>query len=214
MKTRHLRQYWRLILIAIVIVLGAVCLWNTHLFSARPFASDYEFDGPSGAFRGSSGSTYVVDTARKEILILNQDLEYVRTIQGGSTADGAFYYATAVTDGPDGIYVADALYAGTGTIIQAERILRFEPDGSGGEVLYQIDYPDPDTAPRQYGRIKSLIRDGGELLFTAAEENQVRVYAYDLASGASTDHPGYTLKTYRVEVVGDDIMIDTAAESD
>jgi nitrite reductase/ring-hydroxylating ferredoxin subunit len=30
---------------------------------------------------------------------------------------------------------------------------------------------------------------------------------YDLAGGASTDHPGYTLKTYQIEVVGDDIMI-------
>lgn len=170
-------------MLLLTIVLGAVCLWNTHLFSTRPFASEYEFDGPSGAFRGSSGGTYVVDAARKEILILNQDLEYVRTIQGGSTADGEFYYATAVTDGPDGIYVADALYAGTGTIVQAERILRYEPDGSGGEVLYQIDYPDPGTAPRQYGRIKSLMLDGNELLFTTAEENRVRVYAYDLVSG-------------------------------
>jgi nitrite reductase/ring-hydroxylating ferredoxin subunit len=31
---------------------------------------------------------------------------------------------------------------------------------------------------------------------------------YDLAGGASTDHPGYTLKTYQVEVVGDDILVD------
>jgi Rieske Fe-S protein len=30
---------------------------------------------------------------------------------------------------------------------------------------------------------------------------------YDLAGGASTDHPGYTMKTYQIEVVGDDIMI-------
>ncbi|BEH11155.1 MULTISPECIES: Rieske (2Fe-2S) protein [Geobacter] len=37
---------------------------------------------------------------------------------------------------------------------------------------------------------------------------------YDLANGACTDHPGYTLKIYRVEVVGDDIMIDTVTESD
>ncbi|KAA0888318.1 Rieske (2Fe-2S) protein [Oryzomonas rubra] len=31
---------------------------------------------------------------------------------------------------------------------------------------------------------------------------------YDLTNGASTDHPGYTLKTYQVELVGDDIMIE------
>ena len=30
---------------------------------------------------------------------------------------------------------------------------------------------------------------------------------YDLESGTCADHPGYTLKTYQVEVVGDDIMI-------
>lgn len=190
MKTHYLRQYWRLLLLALVIVIGAACLWNTHLFSVRPFASVYEFDGPSGAFRGSSGNTYVVDTARKEILILNQDLKYLRTIKGGSTEEGAFYYATAVTDGPDGIYVADALYSGVGTIIQSERILRFNPDGSGGEVLYQLDYPNPETAPRQYGRIKTLTCDGSQLLFTTAEGNWVRVHTYDLQSGAS-DTTGY-----------------------
>ena len=31
---------------------------------------------------------------------------------------------------------------------------------------------------------------------------------YGLTNGVSTDHPGYTLKTYRVEVVGYDILID------
>lgn len=30
---------------------------------------------------------------------------------------------------------------------------------------------------------------------------------FDLTGGTCTDHPGYTLKTYHVEVVGDDIMI-------
>ena len=33
-------------------------------------------------------------------------------------------------------------------------------------------------------------------------------WRYDLANGVSTDHPDYTLKTYRVEVAGDDILID------
>lgn len=31
---------------------------------------------------------------------------------------------------------------------------------------------------------------------------------YDLSNGSCPDHPGYILKTYRVEVVGDDIMIE------
>jgi len=31
---------------------------------------------------------------------------------------------------------------------------------------------------------------------------------FNLVDGASTDHPGFTLKTYYVEVVGDDIMIE------
>lgn len=31
---------------------------------------------------------------------------------------------------------------------------------------------------------------------------------FDLASGACTNHTGYTLKTYQVEVVGNDILIE------
>lgn len=178
-------------LLAAVVLLTAVCWWNSYFFSARPFAAEYEFDGPSGVFHGGSGNTYVVDSARRDILILNEDLEYVRTIQGGSKAEGAFYYATAVTDGPDGIYVADALYSGEGTIVQAERILRFKPDGSGGEILYQFDYEDTATAPRQYGRIRAMTLDGDALRFALMNEHQVEVYSYDLNTGG-VERAGYS----------------------
>ena len=189
-----MKKYWKAALLVLTVILGGVCAVNTHLFSAAPFADSYVFDGPSGVFQGQSGNTYVIDGARKEILILNEDLEYVRTIEGGVTDGDSFYYATAVTDGPEGIYVADALYSGEGTIVSAERILRFEPDGSGGEVLYQIDHPDKDTAPRQYGRIKTLMWKDGRLVFAATEEDRtqtgrgqtggVTVYSYELTTGA------------------------------
>lgn len=184
MKTGFLKRNRLPLLLAAAVLLTAVCWWKSHLFSTRPFAAEYAFDGPSGVFHGGSGNTYVIDSARRQILILNENMEYVRTIQGGSTADGAFYYAAAVTDGPEGIYVADALYSGVGTIVQSERILRYEPDGSGGEVLYQMDYR-ADTAPRQNGRIKSLMLEGDTLYFTTADGSQVGLYAYSLESGAA-----------------------------
>lgn len=180
---RTILQYWQPFLLVLAVILTAVCVWNTHLFSTRPLAETYLFDGPSGVYRGEDGRTYVVDTSRRNILILNEEMSYVRTIEGGSTEEGSFYYATAVAADESGIYVADALYSGVGTIIQAERILRFEPDGSGGELLYQIDYPDPDTAPRQYGRIDTLMVQDGQLFFTLSEEHRVLVYQYDLSAG-------------------------------
>lgn len=178
----------------VVLLCGIVCLWGSHLFSTPPLATHYRLDGPSGVFRGRSGNTYVVDNARKDILILNDRLEYVRTIRGGDAGGDSFYYATAVTDGPDGIYVLDALYSGVGTLVSAERLWRFEPDGSGGEILYQMDHPDPETAPRQYGRIKSLSWQGDALLLTAMGEERraarggdaappVWVYRYELSTG-------------------------------
>ena len=184
MKKQTVLQRGAPVLAVLTVVLAAVCLWNTHLFSTAPFEETYVFDGPSGVFRGESGNYYVIDTGRKDVLILNEELEYVRTIAGGSTADDAFYYATAVTDTPDGIYVADALYAGTGTVVQSERLWRFETDGSGGEVVWQRDYADPADAPRQYGRIKTLDAVDGKLVFTSAEGDRVRVYSYDPANGA------------------------------
>ena len=189
-----MKKYWKAALLVLTVILGGVCAVNTHLFSAAPFADSYVFDGPSGVFQGQSGNTYVIDGARKEILILNEDLEYVRTIEGGVTDGDSFYYATAVTDGPEGIYVADALYSGEGTIVSAERILRFEPDGSGGEVLCRFDRRDKDSAPRQYGRIKTLMWKDGRLVFAATEEDRtqtgrgqtggVTVYSYELTTGA------------------------------
>lgn len=236
MKNNKVLRHWRLLLAAVVVVLGGVCMWNSHLFSTKPFVSTYPFDGPSGVFRGESGKTYVVDTARKDILILNGDMEYIRTIQGGKTDGSSFYYATAVTDGPDGIYVADALYSGKGTIIEAERILRFEPDGSGGEVLYEIDYPVEDAAPRQYGHIKSLELEGDQLLFTVAEarqtsqrrgvteeDQQLSVYSYSLTTGQTTKevydfagsfaaHAALDPQTGRPVIIAGDTSIQTVDE--
>lgn len=170
-------------LVVLALVLGAVSLWNRWLLTLPPLATEYIFDGPSGVFLGESGRLFVVDTARKDILILNEEREYVRTISGGKTGEDGFYYASAVTDGPGGIYVADALYSGEGTVVEAERILRFETDGSGGEVLFQLDYPNADTAPRQYGRIKCLTLKGERLLFAAVSDHGVTVYSYDLGTG-------------------------------
>lgn len=169
----------------LALVLTAVCALNSHLFTTAPLADTYAFDGPSGVYRGEDGRTYVVDMSRRNILILDENMSYIRTIEGGSTAEGEFYYATAVAADTSGIYVADALYSGEGTIIQSERIFRFEPDGSGGELLYQIDYPDKDTAPRQYGRIDTLLLQDGELFFTTAEEHRVLVYQLDLDGGGA-----------------------------
>ncbi len=184
MRQKNQRK-WALVLGALCLVLGGICLFFRPMFTNSPFATTYAFDGPSGVFPGASGRLYVIDAGKKSVLVTDGEGNLIRTIECGADSDTAPYYASLVEEGEDGsIYVADARYSGQGTLISQERIFRYDANGENGRLLYTIDYTQADgNAPMQYGNILSLREEDGVLVFTYKTEEGLKVCTLDIESG-------------------------------
>lgn len=148
----------------ILVCISIFSFVNRDVFQMFPFQNAYAFAGPSNIFTGRNGNLYLIDKAKKKIVIADSDADYIGELNGGSLKD-AFYYASLVCDDADGnIYVADVVYNGRGTQLGAERILKFDAEGKYVDVLFEQTYEEAD-APFQYGNIVELKEKDGELQF-------------------------------------------------
>lgn len=165
-----------------IIAIAVACLSSRYIFEISPFAGEREFESPSGVFGGAEGRVYVVDHSGTAVQVIGPD-GYLSTLAG--EGGKGFSNAYLVAEADDGrIYVVEAVYS-EGMRLGAERVLRFEQDGSHCEEVYRIDYPDAQSAPMQYGRIKSLRVRGNSLIFTVAQGGLITVHLYDAGSGFS-----------------------------
>lgn len=146
--------------IGVILLIGILSIVNIRLFHMNPFGREYTFQTPSNVFLRTAGGYYVIDHAKKRIVILDADARYDREILGGSLSKD-FYYASLICDDTDGsIYVSDVVYSGQGTRVSEERILRFDEKGQYIDTIFHKKYSTED-APYQYGNIVALsCRDG------------------------------------------------------
>lgn len=188
------------IFLAVLLVMLLACVYlGRYMLADNPFRGYRVFDGPSGVFAGASGRLYIIDNGKKSVLIVNENGELERAI---NRTDNGFYYASLVAEGADGsIYVADAQYAGVGTALRAERIFRYDSQGTYPQLIYEIDYSDNDNPPLQYGRITSLQELDGELVFALTTPAGAEVHRLDLASG-ETLATAYALPDIYISDIG------------
>ncbi len=179
---------WTLFMMVLCVILSACAyMGRQYLNDSPPYMREYVFDSPSGVFPGADGRTYVVDYGKKRVLMVNGQGEITRVIRGGSDNDTHFYYASIVAEGSDGsVYIADARYARTGTIIRQERIFRFDEHGLNPTLVYTIDYDGSENPPMQYGNIRSLYEQDGKLVFSVITNGGVDVRTCDIATGELT----------------------------
>lgn len=180
---KPIQKKWIIILSILCIILLAGCLIGRDLFTDTPFETARIFYGPSGVFAGENGSVFVIDDSKKSVLLINEDAKLEHVIRGGSDAEDQFYYASQVAQGEDGsIYIAEARYAGKGTLIKQERIFQYDAQGKDPRMIYCIDYEDNATveAPLQYGNIQSMRVLGDELVFTVLTPDGLDVRCLNL----------------------------------
>ena len=70
--------------IGVILLIGILSIVNTRLFHMNPFGREYTFQTPSNVFLRTAGGYYVIDHAKKRIVILDADARYDREILGGS----------------------------------------------------------------------------------------------------------------------------------
>lgn len=174
-KAAKLKYIW--ITLGILAVILVFSIINAGLFRMNPFASGYTFLSPSNVFHRTGGGYYVIDNAKKSVIILNDALEYESELSGGSLSKD-FYYASQICDDTEGdIYVADVVYSGEGTRIKQERILKFDKVGTYQETIFQMDY-EAEQAPYQYGNIVALSYLDGTL--TVCIKDMDGIWQYSL----------------------------------
>lgn len=173
-----------------IIILACIAVFafvNRDVFKMVPFKGAYTFSGPSNVFAGKAGNIYLIDEAKKKVVITNEELEYIGELSGGSL-NADFYYASLVCDDAEGnIYIADVAYNGRGTQIGAERIFKFDAKGKYIDTLFEQTY-DEENAPFQYGNIVELKEKDGELQFLLIEDGAIGQYV--LSEGST--HPAKT----------------------
>lgn len=153
---------------------------------------NYKLNSPSGIFEGNSGKVYVIDGAKKKVLILDNDLKLIDLLKGNKEKNG-FYYASLVCDDINGdIYIADTVYSGEGTIVSKERILKYDANGNFKEIIYELKYVGAE-APLQYGNILSLNFKDNKLIFTLKSKNYIEVITLDTKTKIKSG------KTYSLE---------------
>lgn len=197
-------KIWILLLAALSAALLGACFLGRELFTDRPFERARAFDGPSGVFAGNNGRVFVIDDSKKSVLLLDETGRLARVLQGGADSDDSFFYASLVAQGADGsIYLADARYAGKGTLLKQERIFRYDAGGKHPRCIYTIDYAGDPGAPMQYGNIQSLREIGGALVFTVRTAAGLDVRTLDPATGAVSSRayalPGQFLSASAVD---------------
>ena len=190
-KNEKTQNRLRLAGLAVALLLAAGVFLGRSNLAHTPFTQTIPLDGPSGVFSGASGRVYIIDNGLKSVLILNPDGELETEIK---SSNRGFYYASLVAEDEAGnIYVADTLYAGTGTLLRAERVFCYDKNGRKPQKIYEITYDDPAEAPMQYGRITSLRLVNGNLLLTLKTKDGAGVATVSLFEGMSnvviSDYP-------------------------
>ncbi|MBQ5759391.1 MAG: MFS transporter [Schwartzia sp.] len=149
-------------LLALLIFSVSLFLYHLLAFDTAPVGTVYKFTAVGGISSGQNGRHYIIDNGRKDIIIANDHWEFVRAIRGEQQEDG-FMYATGVRETENGdIFVTDIVYDGTSTRVQKERILRYRPDFSFRDVVYERVYT-TDDMPHLYGTIRKIKPIGNEL---------------------------------------------------
>ncbi len=179
----------------ILIILTLFCLFeflnNIPIYNNKVLMN-YSLNGPSGVFAGKNGMYYIIDGGRKTVLSIDKENKISAFIKGGSEkSDSKFFYASYLCDDKDGnLYITDVKYGKKGTLVDSERIVQIGDYGNGkARVIYEHIYNDSDSAPMQYGNIKSLEEKDGMLIFSMLTQNGFSINSLNLNTNELASTP-------------------------
>lgn len=138
-----------------------------------PFQKQYAFTSVSYVAENTNGDTYVIDGGRKTIVVLNQEHQLKRLIQGGAESKDFFYAGRSCADSRGNLYVADTISGEHGNLIEKERIIRVGARES--VILWERAY-EQDMAPLQYGNILDMQCYQDTVYFLIKEKEGLSLY--------------------------------------
>ena len=171
MKRKQLK-----IVICILWILFSVLFlfYNYDMRLNSPFVNNYLFESVSKVAVAENKERYIIDNGKKAVVVLDENNQMIRYIEGGSEAKDFFYAGEICGDSQGNIYIADTISGQQGNKIQKERIIRISKNKS--EIIYEFDYTDCDTVPLQYGDILEIKVYKDNVYFLKKGSGNIQIY--------------------------------------
>ncbi len=167
--------------VLLLILSGTVIYFNFDVFNSNTFSSVTELNDPLNYYR-KNNTSYVINNTGFEIMVFS-DNKYQYSIHGGCTDDG-FYSARDIKADDDGnIYVLDKLVNENGKNVDAERIIKYDPNGNFADIVFSKPHSDGSSVLTLYNL--SVADDSVSFVCTSPNNTfSVRTLDFD-DSGAS-----------------------------
>lgn len=165
------RHYMKLIVLVTILLVSAVFAGiNNRYLQENPFHKEFMMDYPSGSTAGANGDLYVIDRSKQRIAAFSQNGTYLFEILGGNRTEKSFYAADDLqVDQAGNVYVVDVVLSMDGSMIEKERIVKFDQKGKYVSTIYEVVY-ETGRGPLTTGRIQglTLLQNGLEFIYHEA----------------------------------------------
>ncbi len=196
------RSKWGIALLLLV-ALGLV-FWlypNLNYFNNPPYQAERSLSYLSKATTGPDGSMIAISDSRQEIIRMSSDgIISERIVQ--KAEENARHDFTDLAVAADGtIYAVDTVLDSYGLYVQEERILRYIPGDSQGELLHTMQ---GSGTNKRVGHIKGLQVTGDGVYFFVYQAPEVELHQLPLNGSALTEVLRFQLPEdrYMSEIVG------------
>lgn len=138
----------------------------------------------------SADNLYIVSDSNRVINKVSPDHELLYRLKGGTRAENGFYSVNDLTtDGLGNLYVQAAMWDETGSFLEIEKIMKYDPKGNYVETLFTLtDESQSKLIPvikgLKYSQDKlewSLLTEEGIELYTEGQEKSIGEISYSNA---------------------------------
>ena len=163
---------------AVFIVSGLLCFFNSDIFGMKPFQQTTEFISPAMAKYERDGNLYVIDNGSFRLVCMSPkgDIHYAITVD---KLKEYLRIVDAAIDDAGNLYVY-AIEAEYDALLTKRDIIRkYDNRGRFVRDIISISYNDVYSNPRLFYQFGSFRYDNGILTFSRTEKDRVTLYQYD-----------------------------------
>ena len=131
------------------VIIIAVLVGSALFVNANMYKYDFIFDqnlalsNPWLIKTDNSGNSYVVDKERSRVVVIDQNHQVSRIINGYAPKGDTFYFPDNIhIDDKGGIYLHDIWWSLTGFSLDGECFMYYTPDGEFDRYVHEVYYDD------------------------------------------------------------------------
>ena len=178
MEKKNKKYIVRMVLGIFLILICLFILKNSNLMTnpAVLFGSG-EFYYPSYVWIAENGDKYFITNSKTQVLVVDENNHYKLEINGEVTSDNGFNFVNNVVADEDGnIYITDIRYNDHYDRDARKRILKYTPNGTLDQVLYDYYFEEEDM-PYIHSSLMTLEYANGRLYYAQRDFNSFSMFS-------------------------------------